>query len=427
MPYICGSTKSTARRRGTELRLATGILLLVASAGLAQESARPLVEVWHTFAVNSVDEAIFMQAVADFEAAHPGIDVEPVRIPYLQNLAQFINSSQGGEAPDLIRLSDTEVGKIGHISVEGLPLLEDLRPHLTPVQRMRFEPRALSAMRYGDPLYTLPVSQGCLTLIYNKALFDAAGIAYPSDDWTTDDLITAAKALTYDDVSGIVLPLKWSYWYIPFQAGFGGAPFDEHGNPTVDSPGSAEALDFFLDFDRKHNIVSSSVGLEAMTTQFQVQKAAMVLDGSWNWNNYVGAGLDLGLALMPTVSETGLRMGPMFRYFGWGVSKQSEVKEEAVKLALWLSSARVQKEFALRSYMVPVDRSLADDAEIRANPVVMGYLRQAEHGTEVPTDRGTYRVFEQIDTALELVYKGELDAHAALKAADAEMDRVMEQ
>ncbi len=408
--------------------MVAGIVLLITSAVLAQEPTdeRPIVEVWHTFTVNTVDESIFMQAVEDFEAAHPDIDVEPVRIPYLQNLAQFINSSQGGEAPDLIRLSDTEVGKIGHISVEGLPLLEDLRPHLTPMQRMQFEPRALNAMRYGDPLYTIPVSQGCLTLIYNKALFDAAGIEYPNDDWTTDDLIAAAKTMTYDDVSGIALPLKWSYWYIPFQAGFGGAPFDKDGNPTLDSPGSAEALDYFLDFERKHKVVSSSVGLEAMSTQFQIQKAAMVLDGSWNWNNYVGAGLDLGLALMPTVSETGKRMGPMFSFFGWGVSKQSEVKEEAVKLALWLSSENVQKEFALRSYMIPVDRSLADDPDIRANPVVTAYLRQALHGTEMPTDRGTYRVFEQIDTALELVYKGELDAHTALKAADAEMERVME-
>ena len=411
------------------MRLACAVLLLAAGVGLADEANtdRALVEVWYTFTVNSVDEEIFLDAVARFEEAHPHIDVEPVRIPYLQNLAQFINSSQGGEAPDLIRLSDTEVGKIGHISVEGLPLLEDLRPHLTPMQRTAIDPRALSAMRYGDPLYTLPVSQGCLTLIYNRSLFDAAGLQYPSDDWTTDDLIAAAVALTQDEVSGIALPLKWSYWYLPFQSGFGGAPFDSDGNPTLDSPGSAEALDYFLDFERKHNVVSSTVGLEAMSTQFQIERAAMVLDGAWNWNNYEGAGLDLGLALMPVVSETGLRMGPMSSYFGWGVSKQSAVKEESVALALWLSSSAVQKAFALQSNIVPVDRSLTDDPEILAHPVVMAYLRQAEHGLEVPTNRGTSRVFEQIDTALELVYKGELDAHTALRAADAEMERVLEE
>ena len=405
------------------------ILLLVASAALADESqsGRVVVETWYTFTVNSVDEQIFLQAVEEFEAAHPHIDVDAVRIPYLQNLAQFINSSQGGEAPDVIRVSDTEVGKIGHISVEGLPLLEDLRPHLTPLQRARTKPRALAAMRYGEPLYALPASQGCLTLLYNKALFDAKGLEYPSDDWTTDKMIEAAKTLSDGDVKGLSLPLKWSYWYIPFQAGFGASPFDADGNPTLDSPGSAEALDYFLDFGRKHEVVSPSVGLEAMSTQFQIGNAAMVLDGAWNWNNYVGAGLDVGLALMPIVSETGLRMGPMFSYFGWAVSKQSAVKEEAVQLALWLTSAEVQKKFALESFNIPVDVSLASDQEILADRVITAYLRQAEYGTAVPTNRATYRVFEQIDTALELVYKGELDARTALKAADAEMERVLEQ
>lgn len=116
--------------------LAVASLAVPAMVG-AQDGSIPL-EVWHTFGANSTDERIFEDAVDAFEAAHPHVDVEPVRIPYGQNLPQFINSSQGGEAPDVVRLSDTEIGRIGYITVEGLPLLEDLRPHLTPVRRSRF-------------------------------------------------------------------------------------------------------------------------------------------------------------------------------------------------------------------------------------------------------------------------------------------------
>ena len=426
MPSGCGNTKSTEPTPGTDLRIGLALLLFLLAV-ISEAGDRTVVEVWHTFGVNSLEERIFDAAIARFEQDHPDIDVDPVRIPYLQNLAQFINSSQGGEAPDLIRVSDTEVGKIGHISVEGLPLLEDLRAHLTPMQRQRLEPRALEAMRYGDPLFALPASQGCITLLFNKALFDAAGIGHPTDDWTTDEMIRAAKALTRGDVRGLALPLKWSYWYLPFQAGFGAAPFDDDGNPTLDSEGSADALDFFLDFEREHKIASASVGIEAMSTQFKTQTASMVLDGAWNWNSYVAAGVDVGTALMPIVSETGQRMRSLFSYFGWGVSKQSAAKEEAVLLALWLSSDAVQKEFALQTYMLPVDRRLADDPDVRANPVLTAYLKQAEYGLQAPTHQGTARVFEQIDTALELVSTGELDAYTALKAADAEMERIMAQ
>lgn len=401
--------------------------LFVPVSGLGAEAETETVslEVWHTFGANSVDERIFLDAVAAFEVAHPEIAVEPVRIPYLQNLQQFINSSQGGEAPDLVRLSDTELGRIGHISVEGLPLLEDLRPHLTPVQRSRFEPRALNAMRYGTSLYAIPVSQGTLALIYNKALFDAAGVDYPRDDWTTDDLIAAAKTLTGDDTLGFAVPLKWSYWFIPFLTGFGATLFDSEDNPTLDSPGSERALEWFLDLERVHGVAASSTGIENMSTQFQLSRAAMVLDGSWNWNAYLAAGLDLGVAVMPPVSETGLHMSPMFSVFGWAVSKQSASKVEAVKLAQWLSSYDVQKEFALETYMIPALTALATDPDIAADTTLNIYLQQAEYGAEVPTTRATFMVFEQLETALELTSSGQMDASSALSAANEEMNRIL--
>ena len=410
---------------GALVLLIAALFVPVSGFGAEAETETASLEVWHTFGANSVDERIFLDAVAAFEAAHPEIAVEPVRIPYLQNLQQFINSSQGGEAPDLVRLSDTELGRIGHISVEGLPLLEDLRPHLTPVQRSRFEPRALNAMRYGTSLYAIPVSQGTLALIYNKALFDAAGVDYPRDDWTTDDLIAAAKSLTGDDALGFAVPLKWSYWFIPFLTGFGATLFDSEDNPTLDSPGSERALEWFLDLERVHGVAASSTGIENMSTQFQLSRAAMVLDGSWNWNAYLAAGLDLGVAVMPVVSETGLRMGPMFSVFGWAVSKQSASKVEAVKLAQWLSSYDVQKEFALETYMIPALSALATDPDIAADTTLNIYLQQAEYGAEVPTTRATFMVFEQLETALELTSTGQMDAHTALQAANEEMERIL--
>ena len=410
---------------GTLVLLMTALFVPVSGFGAEVETETANLEVWHTFGANSVDERIFLDAVAAFEAAHPEVAVEPVRIPYLQNLQQFINSSQGGEAPDLVRLSDTELGRIGHISVEGLPLLEDLRPHLTPVQRSRFEPRALNALRYGTSLYAIPVSQGTLALIYNKTLFDAAGVDYPRDDWTTDDLIAAAKSLTGDDTLGFAVPLKWSYWFIPFLTGFGATLFDAEDNPTLDSPGSERALEWFLDLERVHGVAASSTGIENMSTQFQLSRAAMVLDGSWNWNAYLAAGLDLGVAVMPVVSETGLRMGPMFSVFGWAVSKQSASKVEAVNLAQWLSSYDVQKEFALETYMIPALSALATDPEVAADTTLNVYLRQAEFGAEVPTTRATFMVFEQLETALELTSSGQMDARSALQAANEEMERIL--
>lgn len=383
------------------------------------------IEVWHTFVVNGKDEEILLRAIRQFEIVNPGILVEATRIPFEQNLQQFINSSQGGEAPDVIRLASTEISRVGHITVEGLPLLEDLRPHITPVERARFEPRALTAMRYGKPLYAIPVSQDSLSLIYNKLIFDAAGIDYPSDEWTSDDMLGAAIALTNDDVMGMTIPLMRSYWFVPVQTGFGGVLFDADGKLALDSAATVSAVKWFLNLEREHHVVAPGTRVESMSTRFTTSKAAMILDGSWNINTYLDANIDLGQAVMPVVAETGKRMRPLLSYFGWAVSKQSESKVAAAKLVQWLSSKEIQKEFALSTYMVPTDLSLSTDADIAANPILTGFLKQVKHGTSVPTARGSQLIFEQIDTALEMTHTGVMRAGEALAAAEAELEKVL--
>ena len=127
---------------------------------------------------------MFTNSVRDFEALNPNVTVEITMVPFANADQLFMTAAQGGEAPDLMRLSSDQLGAIGEVRVDGFPLLEDLRPHLTPQDRSLFEARALDAMRYGDELYGIPASQDCLSLIFNKALFDAEGLDYPDETWT---------------------------------------------------------------------------------------------------------------------------------------------------------------------------------------------------------------------------------------------------
>lgn len=404
-----------------------GILLLLAFSALPADarSTPATVEVWHTFGVDSQEERLFVDAVEGFSTANPDIRVQAVRIPFLQNLQQFINASQAGEAPDLIRLSDTELGKIGHVSVEGFPLLEDLRPHLTPVQKARFVRHALSAMRYGASLYALPAGHSCMTLLYNRDIFDAAGHPYPNAAWRTEDLLRAASALTSDEIAGIALPVKWSYWFIPFIAAAGGALFDADDNPTLDTAGAAEAMRWVLDLERVHGVTGSTNSIEAMSTRFQTGRAAMVIDGPWNWDRYVESGIPLGQSLLPFDGATGKRLAPIVGYFGWSLSKQSALKPAAVKLALWLTARQAQMDFALGAYSLPTLVELIQDRTIASHTVLGGFIEQAGFGMTVPTTRATAMLFEQLDTALALTHDGSLTASAALQAADQELARML--
>ena len=48
----------------------------------------------------------------------------------------------------------------------------------------------------GEKTIGFPAVVDNLSLIYNKTVFDAAGVDYPTDDWTWDDFRDAAKKLT---------------------------------------------------------------------------------------------------------------------------------------------------------------------------------------------------------------------------------------
>ena len=92
------------------------------------------IEVWYTFAAESIEEEVFLDAV-DVFSLETGVEVESTRVSYDDADQLFLTAAQGGEAPDLIRVSSDSLGKFGEYRVDGAPLFEDLRPHLTSAER----------------------------------------------------------------------------------------------------------------------------------------------------------------------------------------------------------------------------------------------------------------------------------------------------
>lgn len=409
------------------------LLFLSGCLGTDQQSgeATPVdgqvvLEVWHTFAAESKEEQVFMNSISTFETANPNVTVDVTMVPFGNADQLFMTAAQGGQAPDLMRLSSDQLGAIGEVRVDGYPLLEDLRPHLTPQDRAQFEERALQAMRYGDALYGVPASQDCLSLIYNKALFDSRGLEYPDESWTEEDLLQAAKSMTYDDVQGLAIPVKTAYWWFPIQEGFGGSLFDENGEPTLNSNGSSEAMQWMLDLELEHGVVATGTQIEGMKNQFISSKAAMIFDGPWNWATYEASRLSIGQTLLPTVESTEQRMSPLVTYKGWTVSKQSANKIAATELALWLSSEDVQKEFAVETYTMPTHVALESDSEINEDEVLAGFLQQTKEGTPAPTTRAMSLVYDPLSTAFEQAYSGIASTVDALSGANQQLQEQMD-
>ena len=92
-------------------------------------------------------------------------------------------------------------------------------------------PARLENYKMGGKLYALPIDNGAEAVYYNKEHFDRAGVPYPKDDWTWDDLLDKARRLTRrDDPAGPVWGFEYRTtlhrFYSPF-AGHGGEYFDK--------------------------------------------------------------------------------------------------------------------------------------------------------------------------------------------------------
>ena len=102
--------------------------------------------------------------------------------------------------------------------------------------------------RDDGKIFALPKDHDTIALLYNKALFDQAGVAYPTDEWTYQDMYEAAKAIkeaTPDDTYGVALNTSNDQdgWYNYIYAYGGNVVNTEKTDTAIDSPESKAAME----------------------------------------------------------------------------------------------------------------------------------------------------------------------------------------
>jgi ABC-type glycerol-3-phosphate transport system substrate-binding protein len=70
-----------------------------------------------------------------------------------------------------------------------------------------FIPGTWQSFQWDGRIWGLPVLTSVISISYNPAAFDEAGLAYPSESWTIDDFANAARGLAqYDSSGGVDMP-----------------------------------------------------------------------------------------------------------------------------------------------------------------------------------------------------------------------------
>ena len=130
----------------------------------------------------------------EFEAANPGIKVNVTVLPasgFDEKMTTALGAGEG--APDVAFFWDNNWYPE---ALELTPYIE-ADPDFDP--DMYFPGFWKTRAMWGDKVVGLPLGVGANFVMYHKDVFDAAGVAYPEDDWTTEDFIYIATQLTNPD------------------------------------------------------------------------------------------------------------------------------------------------------------------------------------------------------------------------------------
>lgn len=197
------------------------------------------------FQTGSEDEYL-QKFIKEFNDTHNNIQVEYTKVNQEEYTTTAISTAYAnGEAPDILFVEPATYLKYAEKGMLG-----DLKPYLSQKVQDDFLPSTLKSVTYNGKILGLPYEMELLGLFYNEDMLKAANVEVPK---TWDELYSAAKKLTTNKVSGLILPVdKTSYTlfnFWPFLWMENGEVVSEDGTKSAfNSESSAKVLDFWAKF-----------------------------------------------------------------------------------------------------------------------------------------------------------------------------------
>ena len=251
-------------------------------------------------------EITSQQAMVDaFHEVSPKITVKVTVSDWDTYWDKLQTGIAGGDAPDVFAMDGPLFP-----DYQSRDVLLDLKPY---IDKSGFDLGQLADQAVGDfttanGQFGLPRDLNVIALFYNKAMFDAAGVAYPDDTWDWAKLVANAKKLT-KDTDGDGKTDQWgfytetsdmeNYWSsLVWQNG--GDIIATDGKSTVlGSDQAVGGIQFLQDLIWKEKIMPEPALFAEVGDAFEQGKAAMEANGSWLVPTHLAAGIQLGIAPLP--------------------------------------------------------------------------------------------------------------------------------
>jgi multiple sugar transport system substrate-binding protein len=352
-----------------------------------------------------------LQEVVDtFNTNNPDLHVTLNLVPEYDTMLQ--TSIAGGEPPDVFyvdsfRLPDlVEAGAIEPIG-DQLDNPDDFYESLR------------NAFTLDGTFYCPPKDFSTLALQYNADMFEAAGLELPNEDWTWEDLRSAAESLTDTDagVYGLVLPADFARWIaFLYQAG-GSVTNADFTEMTINSPEALEALEFYVGMV-EDGVAATPANLDSgwPGEAFGKGRAAMAMEGNWMvpflTDNYPD--LNYGVTHPPAGPGGDATMAFTVCY---AVAEGGDNKEAAVRLVNFLTGPEGMQQWTDLGLAMPTRASLRDHW-LEQFPNLEPFLGGAEFAHPWQFRPGFQDVLDTINNGIQQAFEGSTLPENVLEEAE---------
>ncbi|MDD5217716.1 MAG: sugar ABC transporter substrate-binding protein [Candidatus Omnitrophica bacterium] len=380
---------------------------------------------------------IITNSISEWRTQHPEIDVVFEHTPYSGYDSKMLTRIAGGAAPDIIA---TEVDYFVTFASKGV--LEDLTPFLNAegpnFPREAFFSTIMDRFTVDGKILAIPRDVAPFACVfYNKKLFDEAGLSYPQDDWTWDDMLGAARALTKKDASGRIVQYGFYGWaWQNFIYGNGGALVDNVKKPTktlLDDPKSIQGLQFYADLINLYKVMPTPVALAnlgmGVDLMFASGRLAMFLSGIWETPGLRNYKFDWDVALFPK-NPQGIRAFGSGGS-GYAILQTSKHKKEAWEVVKALTGKKGQEQLAKRGLAQPALREVSEsDIWVKdpLPPANKKMLNEAVNDIVFSPFHPRWREVQEkfLIPKLDLIFNGKKTAAEVIKEVTLEINAVLQ-
>lgn len=364
------------------------------------------------------DDAKFWDEMkAEFEAANPGIELNPTFFDWAQMDAQ-LTAGYASDAPaDVVYVVDLVLAKFGNAGAIA-DITTQVNDPAWAAEKGAIAPFTFDVTKIGDKQLGVGVLGAAFGLFYNKDILEAAGITeFPT---TRQGLIDAAMAVQTDEVWGFQYRDRfpdYGHWdLLPYVHNDGGDVLSADLTAQGFDPAAASGIQYLADMKLVHK-VSPEAGAYDWSSQkalFEAGRIAILHDeypqaNVWELGD-TKVPFGLGVAQAPATEDGGTQttMGN----FGYAtISEKSQVKDAAWTFIQWWASADVINPYAAKIGLQGVRTDSTPPYESTLLQQVQAEFVPAVQGVQIHEDY--YQMLTNLWPEVEKAYRGEITGSEA--------------